>query len=260
MAIETVLASRIYNPNPQIHVRRLRSTTIIHSKGCNLFRRVCPQLPFIHRSLPILCQSQSDASSRSGSSGKAIDDDYVTRILKENPSQVETRYLIGGKFYTLKEKQNLSDNSDVGVLQLLAKKLNLVAKSKNERGEAGNGSGLKNDAVYLNDILREYRGKLYVPEQIFGTQLPEEEEFQRNFDELPKMSLEDFQKAMKCDKVRLLTSKEVTPGSYGNGYRDFIVDLKEIPGDKSLQRTKWYLMKFQTILFFQRYAFPWIFI
>ncbi|KAF3448725.1 hypothetical protein FNV43_RR09438 [Rhamnella rubrinervis] len=207
-AIDTLLSTRIYIPKPKIHVHGLHSKTITHSKGCNLFRRVRPQLPFIHW------------------------------VLKNNPSQVEPRYLIGDKFYTLKEKQNLSSKSDVGILQLLAKKLNLEAKSKKESGEGRNESGQNNDAVYLNDILREYRGKLYVPEQIFGTEMSEEEEFQKNFDALPKMSLEDFQKAMKCDKVKLLTSKEVTAVSYG-GYRDFIVDLKEIPGEKSLQRTKW---------------------
>lgn len=237
--IDTLLSPRIYIPKPKIHVHGLHSITITHSKGGNLFRRVRPQLPFIHRSLPISCQSQSDASSHSSNAGKAIEDDFVTRVLKDNPSQVEPRYLIGDKFYTLKEKQNLSSKSDIGIFQLLAKKLNLEAKSKKERGEGRKESGQNIDAVYLNDILREYRGKLYVPEQIFGTELSEEEEFQKSFNALPRMSLEDFQKAMKCDKVKLLTSKEVTAVSYG-GYRDFIVDLKEIPGEKSLQRTKWY--------------------
>ncbi|XWS38213.1 hypothetical protein CRYUN_Cryun19dG0111300 [Craigia yunnanensis] len=53
------------------------------------------------------------------------------------------------------------------------------------------------------------------------------------------MSLGDFRKAMKNDKVKLLTSKEVSVVSYVGGYGDFVVDLKDIPGDKSLQRTKW---------------------
>lgn len=95
------------------------------------------------------------------------------------------------------------------------------------------------EAVYLKDILREYRGKLYVPEQIFGTKLSEEEEFDKNLEALPRMSFEEFQKAMKSDKVKLLTSQEDNGVSYVNGYRDLIVELKEIPGDKRLHRTKW---------------------
>lgn len=163
----------------------------------------------------------------------------MTRVLKENPSQVEPRYLIGEKFYTLKEKESLSKSSNVGFIELLAKRLNFKkAELRKESSEARNDSGVKNEeAVFLNDILREYKGKLYVPEQIFGTELPEEVEFERSLEELPKMSIEDFQKAMKNDKVDLLTSKEVKGASYG--ISNFIVDLKEIPGEKSLHRTKW---------------------
>ncbi|XP_015896062.3 probable inactive ATP-dependent zinc metalloprotease FTSHI 1, chloroplastic isoform X1 [Ziziphus jujuba] len=239
-SIDMLLSPRIFPPKSQTQVRVLRSRTVTHSKGRNFAQRFRPQPLFIHRrSLSVFCQSKSDASSRSGNPGNSIEEDFVTRVLKENPSQVEPRYLIGDKFYTLKEKQDLSKKPEVGVFQFLVKKLNLGEKSKKESGEGQNERESKNEAVYLNDILRKYRGKLYVPEQIFGTELSEEEEFERNFDALPKMSLEDFQKAMEKDKVKLLTSKEVNGLSYGNVYRDFIVDLKEIPGEKSLQRTKW---------------------
>jgi hypothetical protein len=37
----------------------------------------------------------------------------------------------------------------------------------------------------------------------------------------------------------LVTSKETSKEDYGIGYKDYIVDLKEIPGDKRLQATKW---------------------
>ncbi|KAJ6701875.1 METALLOPROTEASE M41 FTSH [Salix koriyanagi] len=74
---------------------------------------------------------------------------------------------------------------------------------------------------------------------VFSVKLSEEEEFDRNLEELPKMGFEDFKKAMKSDKVNFLTSKEATISTYANDYRDFVVDLKEIPGEKSLHRTKW---------------------
>ncbi|PKI77898.1 hypothetical protein CRG98_001690, partial [Punica granatum] len=180
------------------------------------------------RSFSILCQSHSGG------------DDFVSRVLKENPSQVEPKYRIGDKFYTLKEKENLSKKADSGVIDILRRNLNLKALKRGTGGDgAENGSAGSEQSVYLNDILREYKGKLYVPEQVFGEELSEEEEFDRNLVELPKMSFEDFRRAAKSDKVKLLTSKETTSSSYGNGYRDFVVNLKEIPGDKSLHRTKW---------------------
>ena len=69
---------------------------------------------------------------------------------------------------------------------------------------------------------------------LFGTELSEEEEFNRNVNELPKMSIEEFRKALSKDKIKLITSK-----GGGGLYRDFVVELKEIPGDKSLHTTKW---------------------
>lgn len=164
-------------------------------------------------------------------------DDFVTRVLKENPSQVEPRYLIGDKLYSLREKENLDKKGlDSGVASLL-KSLNLkslVSRTSNK----GQLSESQED-VYLKDILREYKGKLYVPEQIFGANLSEEEEFEKIVEELPKMGIEDFRKYMKSDKIKLLTFTESSGASYGYGFRDFVVELKEIPGDKSLQRTKW---------------------
>ncbi|XP_058095911.1 probable inactive ATP-dependent zinc metalloprotease FTSHI 1, chloroplastic [Magnolia sinica] len=75
--------------------------------------------------------------------------------------------------------------------------------------------------------------------RVFRVRLSEEEEFDHNLQELPKMSFEDFQKAWKSDKIKLLTSKSVAGVDSDYGYRNFVVDLKEIPGDKQLQRTKW---------------------
>ncbi|KAL5538136.1 hypothetical protein UlMin_044214 [Ulmus minor] len=239
--IDIRLSPRIYLPKPISNRRGFHSVATNHSKAFKLVRIGRPYRPLLRRSLAVLCQSQSERSSRTGDAGKPNEEDFVSRVLKENPSQLEPRYLIGDKLYTLKEKENLSKNSDEGIFQLLVKRLSSIGKSKKagDLVEGGNESEVKNEAVYLKDILREYRGKLYVPEQVFGTKLSEEDEFEKSLEALPKLSLEDFQKYMKTDKVKLLTWKEVSGGSYGNVCRDFIVDLKEIPGDKSLQRTKW---------------------
>lgn len=162
-------------------------------------------------------------------------EDFITRVLKENPSQVEPKYLIGNKLYTLKEKQDLGKKGlGSGVLEIL-KKLNIKGMVKNGSDE---GSLVKGD-VFLKDILREYKGKLYVPEQIFGASLSEEEEFEKNVEDLPKMTLEDFKKYLKYDKIKLLIFKEDSGAYLGFGFRDFVVELKEMPGEKSLQRTKW---------------------
>ncbi|KAJ7945062.1 ATP-dependent zinc metalloprotease FtsH [Quillaja saponaria] len=198
-----------------------------------------PQALFLRSSFTVLCISRSESSSQAAESSGTTGDDFVSKVLKENPSQVEPKYLIGKKLYTLKEKENLSKKLDAGLLDILAKRLTFKAKSTKEKDDGQ--SVLGSEAVYLKDILREYKGKLYVPEQIFGTGLSEEEEFDKNLDSLPRMSFEDFQKAMRSGKIKLLTSKEDKSVLYGNGYREFVVDLKEIPGDKSLQRTKWAL-------------------
>uniref|UniRef100_A0A2P2LEW1 AAA+ ATPase domain-containing protein n=1 Tax=Rhizophora mucronata TaxID=61149 RepID=A0A2P2LEW1_RHIMU len=220
-AIDTLFSARFYLPKPCQNSR-------------NYTRKFRSKAPFPRRSFTVLCELNSSSGSRSGDGNKG---DFVARVLRENPSQVEPRYLIGDKFYTFKEKQKLSENHNVGFIEFLIKKLNFKPKSKKERNESQNES----EAVYLKDILRDHKGKLYVPEQVFGAELSEEEEFHKNLEELPKMSVEDFAKAMKNDKVKLLTSKGVVGSTYGIGYRDFIVDLKEIPGEKRLQRTKWAL-------------------
>ncbi|OMO79789.1 Peptidase M41 [Corchorus capsularis] len=233
--IDTLISARVHLPKPYaIHAK----STPKRINTSNLTRKFQSRTSFLHRSFTVLCELQS---SRSGDTSKPEGDDFVTRVLKENPSQVEPRYLVGDKTYTLKEKEDLSKGANLGLFEFLKKKLNSKAKSKYESNESKRETeiGSEYDNVHLKDILREYKGKLYVPEQIFGAELTEEEEFEKNLEELPKMSLEDFKKAMQTDKVKLLTSKDVSGVSYVGGYWDFVVDLKEIPGDKRLQRTKW---------------------
>ncbi|KAL5989369.1 hypothetical protein ACLOJK_010259 [Asimina triloba] len=165
-------------------------------------------------------------------------DDFISRVLRENPSQVEPRHLVGNRFYTLREMENFNKASDGGIVQLVK---NLYERwgIKLNGDAVGVRKGELFRPVYLKEMLREFRGKLYVPEEVFREDLSEEEEFDRNLRELPKMSYEDFQKAVRSDKVKLLTSKSLSALESEYAYHDFIVDLKEIPGDKQSHRTKW---------------------
>ncbi|GER41528.1 ATP-dependent zinc metalloprotease FtsH [Striga asiatica] len=166
-------------------------------------------------------------------------EDFMTRVLWENPSQIETKCLVGDKLYSLKEKESLSrkDTLDDKVSEILNR---LDLKSLVSTCDNVSNFVKPEGEVYLKDLLRQYKGKLYVPEQIFGANLSEEEEFERNVEELPTMSYEYFQKCMTRDKIKLLTFKEDTGVPFvTDSYKDFVVDLKEIPGEKRLHRTKW---------------------
>ncbi|KAK9145525.1 hypothetical protein Sjap_005428 [Stephania japonica] len=232
----------------------------------NLSRNV-RKSQLISRSFRVYCELESNSDRIDGSvsagngngNGKASGDDFVTRVLKENPSQVEPRFLVGNRFYTLSEKERLGRDENEGVFEMAKRVFEKLGFKKKgyEGGGDGEGQGLSGP-VYLNDILRKHKGKLYVPESVFKVNLSEEEEFDRNLEELPKMSFEDFQKAMKSGKVKLLSSKAVTGTSNDYGYRDFIVYLKEIPGDKSLQRTKWAmrLNESQALTILEQYTGP----
>ncbi|CAA6671512.1 unnamed protein product [Spirodela intermedia] len=156
-------------------------------------------------------------------------DDFATRVLKDNPSQVEPRFLVGDRFLTLREKEKPRESSDFVLLSIVKKFLSRRGEFK-ETPEAG---------VYLKDLLREFKGELYVPEEVFKPELSEEEEFDRNLKLLPRMTLEDFGKYLKTDQIKLLTSKSTISETPFTGYRDFVIDLMEIPGDKTFQRTKW---------------------
>lgn len=240
--VDVFISPRSFHPHSSI-TRRSYSHSIsfpfrTHSNRLNFTRIIRKNPPLIHRSYAIFQKSDSKSSSQSDNASSIdTENDFVTRVLKENPSQVEPKFLIGNKLYTLKEKEDLEKKSSDAAIAEILKKLRLMVGKEKKREEGGVETGVKFEDVYLKDILREHRGKLYVPEQIFRANLSEEEEFDRDFESLPKLNLEDFQKYMKSDKVKLLTLKEDTGVPYA--FRDFIVELKEIPGDKNLQRTKW---------------------
>lgn len=180
-----------------------------------------------------------------GSRG-GIGDDVVTKILKENPTQVERQVLSGGKLVTFREKEVLENERKItnrfgaGISSILR-----LFRSEEEKKEEKVEDDISTTPapVYLDNIFRDYKGKLYVPEQIFGENLSEEDEFIRDVKELPKMSIEDFDKFIRVDKIAMITSKSlVTNVPFHVGFCDYVVQLKESPGEKSLQKTKWYVI------------------
>ncbi|XP_009592878.1 probable inactive ATP-dependent zinc metalloprotease FTSHI 1, chloroplastic [Nicotiana tomentosiformis] len=228
------ISASFTHPNPNI---QLQSSFIIKFPHQKSFKNSTFHRNFRRRSHFYHCPCAILGKWKSKNEGEGSNnEDFVTRVLKENPSQVEPKYKIGNKLYTLKEKEDLGKKGLNGGIMEILKRLNFKGLVKNGSDE---GSLVNSENVYLKDILRKYKGKLYVPEQIFGANLSEEEEFENNVEDLPKMKLEDFQKYMKFDKIKLLTFKEDTGASLGFGFRDFVVELKDIPGEKSLQRTKW---------------------
>ncbi|KAG6577136.1 putative inactive ATP-dependent zinc metalloprotease FTSHI 1, chloroplastic, partial [Cucurbita argyrosperma subsp. sororia] len=242
-SVDSLLSPRAFLPKSSF-IQPTPRLNHVQAKRFNFSRNPRTPLLFLNRNRFSLClalSNSSDLPSKSSGGGAAAGDDFVTKVLKENPSQLEPRYLVGNKLYTLKEKEYLIRKSEEGVFDFVVKWLSSRKNSKEREIEGRNEGGTKSESVYLKDILREYKGKLYVPEQVFNIELSEEEEFDRNLEALPMMSFEDFLKAMESGNVKLLTSKERIAASYIDGFRDFIVDLREIPGEKSLQRTKWAL-------------------
>lgn len=175
----------------------------------------------------------------------------MTRILRENPTQVERQVLSGGKLVTFREKEVLENERKITnrIVSRISSILRLFRseeeEKKGKKDEEGVEEGISPSPspVYLDNIFRDYNGKLYVPEQIFGENLSEEDEFVRNVKELPKMSIEDFDKFIRTDKIAIITSKSLdTNVPFHVRFCECVVQLKESPGEKSLQKTKWYVI------------------
>ncbi|KAL8536384.1 hypothetical protein ACS0TY_011848 [Phlomoides rotata] len=211
-----------------------------HNPHKNLYFSFKPTRRLQIYSHPRVFLPKSCSNSNSSANSAAGNEDFVTRVLRENPSQIEPKFLVGNKLYTLKEKEGLREKGFGDRVSEILNGLNLKELAGKIGKESDNESHfVKPDVeVHLKDLLREYKGKLYVPEQVFGANLSEEEEFDKNVKELPQMSYDDFQKYLESDKVKLVSFKEDNGlGKYG--FRDFVVDLKEIPGETSLHSTKW---------------------
>lgn len=201
-----------------------------------------------------------------GSGTDVAENDFVAQVLRSNPSQVEDRYRIGDGFYTLKEKQNL----EASFVQKIARAVSRQFGALREKLEEGKEEGLQNDEViggqgdqrgieqydvanpgtvrqpekagkpvYISELLREYKGNLYVPEEAFMKPVSELEEFNWNLENLPEMSVDQFLKAVKANQVKLLTSRGISTLGGSFAHWDFVVELNPIPGESSLQRRKW---------------------
>ncbi|XP_024522811.1 probable inactive ATP-dependent zinc metalloprotease FTSHI 1, chloroplastic [Selaginella moellendorffii] len=158
-------------------------------------------------------------------------DDFMTQILRENPSRVERKCLSGDRMLSLKEwrLQRVPLWS-----KLLAKIEPLVEKAREVRPQEKKtpettSQAAKGRSVFLPDLLRAYKGNLYVPEEIFMGHVAEAEEFAREFAELPVMIFQDFVNVMQSDQVAQIKSKGT----------QFIVELKELSGERSAQAQKW---------------------
>lgn len=179
--------------------------------------------------------------------------DFATQVLRSTPSQVEPKYLIDGKLYTLREKELLRVSPWKKIASALKlQEFGTLVKNREEisrkqlhetpdQREINQDLSINsNKSVYLSDLLREYKGELYVPEEAFTGSTSDLDAFQREIDALPLMTREDFVRAVRANQVNLLTSKgDLGPGKFV--YRDFIVSLKDVPGEEGLHQTKWAL-------------------
>ncbi|KAL9230945.1 hypothetical protein vseg_006228 [Gypsophila vaccaria] len=155
------------------------------------------------------------------SSGSEAEDDFITRTLKQNPSQVEPRFKFRDTVYSLTQRQNV--HSSPSPFHHLLNTLHPPTAADDDVLDP-TPTPTPNSPVYLNDILREFRGKLYVPHHMFAPTLSQEDSFVRHFNALPQLSYHDFLNFLRTHKVHSLTLME-SP----NAASRFIVHLKPTP-------------------------------
>lgn len=262
--------------------RSIRMSKRSHNRGIFFDRRdilgqVYTLIPKERRHLAKIHASSSsttntDESKKSSQYSKEKSEDYISRLLREKPSEIEQKFLIGDKFYTSRERENLKASVqkriknafsklasklvpiDIqfqgrirnGLSELTSKLLSKDIQETRESEEKQHGASsgdidneIPSNPVYLKDLLRQYKGELYVPEEAFKFHTSEMVEFNSILGTLPKMHLEDFLKAMRANQIEMLTSRAVQNPEGVYVYRDFIIDLKEPPAEKSSQRKKW---------------------
>nr|PNR33783.1 hypothetical protein PHYPA_023599 [Physcomitrium patens] len=181
------------------------------------------------------------------------EEDYITKLLTETPSQVESKYLVGDRLYTLKELRKaeapiwisttdaLWGNVVQPLLESRQSEENDVVESavvlppSDVIPDIAKSEVQPPSSVYLNDLLRGFKGNLYVPEEVFEGQTDEVEEYSRQLETLPEISFEEFLKAARAGEVSMLASRGVTTPEYRHAYYDFLVELKAVPGDQTWQ-------------------------
>lgn len=216
--------------------------------------------------------TNTDGSKKSSQYSKEKSEDYISRFLREKPSEIEQKFLIGDKFYTLREREKLKTSvlkriknalselanksvpNDIQAQEgiknasselkgsLLSEDIQETEESEEKHHGAPTGDidkEIPSRPVYLKDLLRQYKGELYVPEEAFKYHASEVGEFNSRLETFPKMRLEDLLKVMRANQIEMLTSRAIQNPEGVYVYRDFIIDLKEFPGEKSLQRKKW---------------------
>ncbi|XP_024360822.1 probable inactive ATP-dependent zinc metalloprotease FTSHI 1, chloroplastic [Physcomitrium patens] len=193
------------------------------------------------------------ASARGGGEGE----DYISKLLTETPSQVESKYLVGDTLYTLKELREaetpiwraVTDALWGTVVQPLLERRQYVKEDAVELAEippptegvpaTAKTKELASSRVYLNDLLRGFKGNLYVPEEVFESQTDEFKEYSRQLESLPEMSFEEFLRAARAGEINFLVSRGVKTPEGKHAYYDFLVELKPVPGELTLQARKW---------------------
>ncbi|KAG0564941.1 hypothetical protein KC19_8G151400 [Ceratodon purpureus] len=186
------------------------------------------------------------------------EEDFITKLLTETPSQVESKYLVGDRLYTLKElrkaeepiwkgatdalwsnvvqplverRRDVVDEEDVTEASAVPPPEEAIVKLADEEEKP-------RDGVYLNDLLRGFKGNLYVPEEIFESQADELDEYTHQLESLPQMSFEEFLRAARAREVDMLVSRGVTNPEGKHDYYDFLVELKSVPGETDLHARK----------------------
>lgn len=188
--------------------------------------------------------------------------DFISKVLSSSACEVEPRVLVDGHVLPIsemqKKKASLADKMAKSMSQVLTRGSKKEVLGGADSSSSSSGSGTvygegeeKTEAVeerenpksvYLEDLLREYKGDLYVPEEVFSKVDKEEVgDFEQHFYESPQISVEDFRKFSDLNQVEALVSRGMTTLDGKVTYANFVVELKDTPGQKELHQKRWAL-------------------